>query len=123
MLAILVVLLALPVLAQTNPCAGIKAWSACDIIFDLESGEDAATAELHGEFRSPDHRTYLLNAFRDGERRLVIRVAPTEAGAWDYRLTSSLKRFDGQAGQFTAQASDSPGFVHPANVHHFATDD
>src|SRR5262245_30984899 len=100
MMAILLVLLALPLVAQTNTCAGIKAWSACDIVFDLESGENAADADLHGEFRSPDHRTYLLNAFRDAERRLIIRVAPTESGAWDYRLTSSLKRLDGQTGQF-----------------------
>src|SRR6476659_6602308 len=123
MLAILSILLALPLLAQTNTCSSVKAWSACEIVFDLEAGENAANAELRGEFRSPGHKTYLLNAFRDGERRLVIRVAPTEPGPWDYLLTSSLKRLDGQMGQLTAGPSDSPGFVHTANVHHFATED
>jgi Protein of unknown function (DUF4038) len=44
---------------------------------------------------------------------MVLRVTPTEPGAWDFRLT------DGKQGQFTATASDSPGFVEPANVHHF----
>jgi hypothetical protein len=77
---------------------------------------------LRAEFRSPHHRTYLMYAFRDGERRYVIRVAPTEAGMWEYRLTSSLARFDGKQGTFTAAESESPGFVKVANVHHFANE-
>ena len=63
-----------------------------------------------------------MYAFQDGDRRFVIRFSPTEAGAWDYRLTSSLPRLDGKTGQFTATASDSPGFVRVANVHHFVTE-
>jgi hypothetical protein len=78
--------------------------------------------DLRAEFRSPRHRTYLMYAFQDGDRRFVIRFAPTEAGVWDYRLTSALPRLEGKTGQFTATASDSPGFVHVANVHHFATE-
>src|ERR1019366_3730196 len=61
-------------------------------------------------------------AFRDGDRRFVIRFSPTEAGSWEYRLTSSLPSLDGKLGQFTATDSDLPGFVHVANVHHFQTD-
>ena len=97
------------------------AWSACDLTFDLLPQENPAQAELRAEFRSPRHKTYLLRAFVDG-RKLVIRYAPTESGAWDYRLTSNLKRLDGQTGNVTAAESESPGFVRVANVHHFATE-
>ena len=96
-------------------------WSACDLTFDLLPQENPAQAELRAEFRSPRHKTYLLRAFVDG-RKLVIRFAPTEAGGWDYRLTSNLPRLDGQTGQVTAAESESPGFVRVANVHHFATE-
>src|ERR1700720_2944904 len=112
-----VVVLALPAGAQMPTCS-IPAWSACDLAFDLEAGENPAVVQLHGEFRSAK-RTLLLQAFRDGDRRYVLRFAPTEPGDWAYRLTSSLKRLDGQLGKATATASDSPGFVKVANVHHF----
>jgi len=112
------VLFAWPVWAQLPTCT-VPAWSACDLAFDLEAGENPAAVQLHGEFRSPK-RTLLINAFRDGDRRYVLRFAPTETGEWVYRLTSSIKRLDGQLGKATAVASDSPGFVKVANVHHFA---
>jgi hypothetical protein len=108
--------------ASRSACDGVKVWSTCELVFDLQPGE-SADSDLHGEFRSPSHTTYLLNAYRDGERRLVIRFAPTEPGAWDYRLTSAIKRLNDATGQFIAAESDAPGFVHAANVHHFATDD
>jgi hypothetical protein len=113
-------------LSQTMPAqaacpAAIPAWSACDLVFDLMPQDDTTRTELRAEFRSPRHKTYLLPAFLEG-RKLVIRFAPTEAGAWDYRLTSSLPRLDGQVGHVTASESDSPGFVRVANVHHFATE-
>jgi hypothetical protein len=109
---------AFPVFAQLPTCS-VPAWSACDLAFDLEAGENPASVQLHGEFRSAK-RTLLLQAFRDGDRRYVLRFAPTEPGEWAYRLTSNLKRLDGQLGKATATASDSPGFVRVANVHHFA---
>src|ERR1051326_57081 len=114
-------LLAFPLLAQ-HPCAGTPAWSPCDWTFDLAAIEDPATFQLRADFRSPHHKTYLLYAFREADRRFVIRFSPTEAGDWDYRITSSASRLDGQTGQFAAASSDSPGFVRPANVHHFATE-
>ena len=114
------ILLAVPAWAQLPTC-NVPAWSSCDLAFDLEAGENPAAVELHGEFRS-DKRTLLIHAFRDGDRRYVLRFAPTEPGNWDYRLTSSLKRLDGQLGKITATESDSPGFVHVANVHHFANE-
>jgi Domain of unknown function (DUF5060) len=112
-------LCALRALAQST-CPSTPAWSTCEITFDLAAGESAA--ELRAEFRSPHHRTYLMYAFHDGDRRLVIRFAPTEGGAWTYKVTSSIPRLDGKEDQFTAADSDSPGFIRVANVHHFATE-
>jgi hypothetical protein len=89
-------------------------------VFDLEPNEDPGHVELRAEFRSPRHRTFLMYAFRDVDRRFVIRFSPTEAGEWIYRLTSNIARLDGKEVHFTAPESDSPGFVRVANVHHFA---
>jgi hypothetical protein len=104
-------------------CSSTPAWSTCDIVFNLEPNDKTTgPLELRAEFRSPHHRTYLMYAFQDAERRFIIRVAPTEAGTWTYRLTSNLARLDGKEAQFTATESESPGFVRVANVHHFATE-
>ncbi len=112
------VVLALPALAQMPTCT-VPAWSACDLVIDLEAGENPALVQLHGEFRSAK-RTLLIQAFKDSDRKYVLRFAPTEPGEWAYRLTSNVKRLDGQLGKATATPSDSPGFVKVANVHHFA---
>src|SRR5277367_3348537 len=114
-----VVLLAAPIFAQPS-CSTVPAWSSCDFVFDLDPNEDAAHVELRAEFRSPRHRTFLMYAFRDAERRFVMRFSPTETGEWIYRVTSNLPRLDGKEVHFNAAESDSPGFVHVANVHHFA---
>lgn len=110
-------------LAESNPCLGTVVWSSCDWSFDLAPSENPDTFDLHAEFRSPHNRTLLLHAFRDGNRRFVLRFAPTEEGDWIYRLTSNLSRLEGETGHFTAERSASPGFVKAANVHHFATGD
>jgi hypothetical protein len=121
MLWVLLLLLSLPLFAQPT-CPATPAWSPCDLIFDLEAGEKPEAVQLRAEFRSPHHRTYLMYAFPDGDRRLVIRFSPTEGGAWDYKLTSSIARLDGKLGQITASESDAAGFVKVANVHHFQTE-
>jgi len=108
MLWVMLLLLALPLLAQPA-CPSTPAWSPCDLVFDLEAGEKPDAVELRAEFRSPRHRTYLMHAFRAADRRFVIRFSPTEGGTWDYRLTSSIARFDGKQGQFNASDSESPG--------------
>jgi hypothetical protein len=116
---------ALSLPAQTV-CSPTPAFSLCEIAFDLSEPEIAAhsnpykTVEIHAEFRSPRHRTFRLPAFWDGGRRMVIRFAPTEAGPWDFRVTSNLDTFNGKIGQFTATESEAPGFIRVANVHHFA---
>src|SRR5580698_393842 len=69
--------LAQPTIALTDAqhaCSSTPAWSTCDLAFDLEPGDNAATLQLRAEFQSPRHRTYLMYAFQDSERRFVIRV-------------------------------------------------
>src|SRR5712691_3481536 len=121
MLRLFWVSVAAPLFAQST-CPPTPTWSPCDIVFNLEPGENTAQLQLRAEFRSPRHRTYLMYAFHDGDRRAVIRFSPTEPGDWDYRLASSLASLDGKEGRMTATESNSPGFVRVANVHHFATE-
>lgn len=121
MLWVMLLLLSLPLMAQPS-CPATPAWAPCEMVFDLDANEKPDGVQLRAEFRSPRHRTYLVNAFRDGDRRYVIRFSPTETGSWDFRLTSSISRFDGKLGQFTAPESEGAGFVNVANVHHFRTD-
>ena len=110
--------------AQTK-CPPTPAYSPCDLVFELSADETQAkpnpyvSVTLDVEFRSPRFRTFLIPAFWDGGNRIVARFAPTEAGAWDYRVSSSLARFEGRTGQIEALASDSPGFIQPRNVHHW----
>jgi hypothetical protein len=114
-------LASLPGWAQLPTCA-VPRWNPCDLVFELAPGEDLATAELRAEFRSPRRESRTIRAFRE-DGRLVLRFTPDEVGEWDYRLTSSLRRLDGQIGKATGTASDAPGFVRVANVHHFQTAD
>lgn len=113
-------------LSAQTVCGPTPAYSPCEVVFELSEADSAAhpnpykTVELRAEFRSPRHRTFLMPGFWDGGRRMVIRFSPTEAGAWDFRVTSNIVSFNGKSGQFTATESDAPGFVRVANVHHFA---
>jgi len=112
-----------PAFAQPSTCPGAQAWSPCDWAFDLAPTDNTDNFELRGEFRSPHHRTYVLRAFRDAGRRYVIRFTPTEGGDWEYRLSSSVPRLEGQEGKIAVATADAPGFVHPAkNLHHFQTE-
>ncbi len=123
----LLLFLASPAFAQT-PCDNTKAWSPCEFAFDL-SGADAtshpnpyADVEFEAEIRSPHFRTFLMPAFWDGGSKLVLRFTPTEAGQWTYKFTSNVKSLDAKQGTFNAADSDSPGYVHAANVHHWWTE-
>jgi hypothetical protein len=126
----LLLALAAPLAAQTAPaptgCDNSPTYSPCDLVFDLSEKAAAAhpnpyaTVELRAEFRSPRQRTHAIPGFWDGGRRMVLRFAPTEAGGWEYRITSNLPELDGLEGTFTAVATDSLGFVKKANVHHWA---
>lgn len=120
-------LCAFAALAQ-SPCDNTPAYSPCEFVFELTGPEAAAhpepykDVELQAEIRSPHFRTFLMPAFWDGGHKLVLRFVPTEGGQWTYRFTSNLKSIDGKQGTFTATDSDFPGYVHPANVHHWWTD-
>ncbi len=96
------------------------------MVFELSDADAAAhpnpylTVELKIEFRSPRHRTLSVPAFWDGGRRLVVRFSPTEGGEWDYHVTSNIAGWNDKTGSFTAAASESAGFIHAENMHHWA---
>jgi hypothetical protein len=110
--------------AQTA-CANTPAYSPCETVFTLSDADAArypnpyAGVNLEVQFRSPHQRTYAVPGFWDGGRKLVVRFAPTEAGEWDYLVNSNIAEWNGKTGSFMAAASDSPGFIRPANVHHW----
>ena len=112
-------------LAAQTPCQPTAVYTPCDIVFDMTDEEARAhpnpylTVQLQAEFRSPRYRTFLMPAFWDGGRRLVIRFAPTDPGKWDFRVSSNIARFDEKTGHVEGTPSDSPGFVRPRNVHHW----
>ena len=116
----------LPLWAQGG-CEGTPAYSPCEFAFELTANDAAAhpnpyaTVELRIEFRSPRFRTFLMPAFWDGGRKMVVRFVPTEGGDWSYRVSSNLTGFEGKQGTFKAAESDAPGYVRKANVHHWAT--
>src|SRR5690348_15194987 len=115
---ILFVAIAAAVRAQT-PCDNVRAYSTCELTFDVPATvqNPYAAAELRVEFRSPRRRTYAMPAFWDGGSRLIVRFAPTEAGGWDYHVTSTVPGLNDKTGSFTAAASEAPGFLQAANVH------
>jgi hypothetical protein len=114
-----------PLWAQ--PCTSIPNFSPCDFSYEMNDAEASAnpnpyaSVALHAEFRSPRQKTYLMPGFWAGGKKLVVRFAPGEPGQWTYRVTSSIKRFDGQTGTFLATESPAAGYVRPANLHHWAT--
>src|SRR3954454_2279816 len=119
--AIAFAILAPAALGQT-PCANTPACSLCEMTFELPANPHPnpyATVDLRVEFRSPRRRTYAMPAFWDGARRMVVRFSPTEPGAWDYHVTSNAAEWNDKTGAFTAAASEAPGFLLPANVHHW----
>lgn len=120
------IILVLPIgLRAQDRCASVPTYTYCDLVFELNDQEAAAhpnpftSVTLDVEFRSPRHRTFLMPSFWDGGRRIVVRFTPAGEGQWDYRVNSNITRFDGKQGSVQATASDSPGFIRVANVHHF----
>ena len=95
------------------------------MVFDLGDAEAAAhpnaylNVELKVEFRSPRHRTLAVPGFWDGGKRMVVRFSPTEAGEWAYHVTSNIASWNDKTGSFTAASSESPGFIHAENMHHW----
>ena len=105
-------------------CPPTPVYKACDMVFEVDARPDPYNSvELRGEFRSPRHRTLMVYGFWDGARRMVIRFAPNEVGDWEFRITSNLSQYDGKQGTMTATASEAPGFLRAANMHHWAYTD
>jgi hypothetical protein len=107
-------------------CAGTPAYSPCEMVFELNDADAAQfpdpyrTVQLSVNFRSPRGHSYVLPAFWDGGRRLVVRFSPVDSGQWDYLVTSNVATWEGKIGNFTAAGSESKGFIHPAALHHWA---
>lgn len=108
-----------------QPCSPTPAYGLCEIRVEMPAGTAAQhpkpylTAEVHAEFRSPKAKTFLMPGFWDGGRQFVIRFSPDEVGEWTYRITANFGDFSGTTHTFTANASESPGFIKPANLHHW----
>jgi hypothetical protein len=122
--ALAILALAVPGL-RAQSCDNTPAYSTCEMAFELSEAEAAAhphpyaSVELRVEFRSPRRRTYGMSGYWDGGRRVVVRFAPTEEGQWDYLVSSNIAGWNGKTGSFSAAGSPSPGFILPANVHHW----
>lgn len=127
--ALLLVSAALPVCAAQLPACSeaAKSFLPCEMSFDWHANELPSEASpfrddlLHIEFRSPNHVTFLMQAFWDGGHSLKVRFSPTEAGQWTYHITSSIKRLDNQESTFNVADSGLPGFVAVANLRHWWT--
>lgn len=116
-----VALLFLPLLATAQTiCQPTPRYTPCDLVFDIPNTSPDKPVELRAEFRSPRARTALMNAFSDGGTRWIIRYTPTEAGSYDFRLTSKITDLNGKTGSFTALPNKNPGWLRAANLHHFA---
>lgn len=122
--AALLGLLFLPCFAQKS-CPPTPTYSPCEIVLEMTAAERAKhpnpylTVEVQAEIRSPRYKTFLVPAFPDGGGRLVIRFSPDMPGNWAYRLTGNIAEADGKEGSFQATESGAPGFILPANAHHW----
>ena len=106
--------------AQTV-CPPTQEFTPCELVFDVPGAPADKPLDLQAEFRSPRANTFLARAFWDGGTRWVIRYTPAEAGKHAYRLTGTAAGFAGKQGEITATDNPShPGWLQPANLHHFA---
>lgn len=116
-----------PALAQSLPSCtnSARTFYPCELSYALNASdlppEISPTRDeiLNVEFRSPSARTYLIRAFSAGTPGLSVRFTPTEPGAWTSRITSPIKRYDGQQATFSVTDSGHPGLVNVANVRHW----
>jgi hypothetical protein len=106
-------------------CPPTPVYSPCDLVLELTpeelQGHDNPylTVEIAAEFRSPGVRTYLLPAFWDGGNRFIVRFTPTVPGEWLVRFSGNIPRFQRMMASVQAVDADVPGFLEPANVHHW----
>jgi hypothetical protein len=110
--------------AQTV-CQPTPEFSTCDLVFDIPSAPTTKPLDLWAEFRSPRAGTFLARAFWDGGSKWVIRYVPAEPGTHAFRLTGTTAGISGKQGEMTATPGPAshPGWLQPANLHHFASVD
>lgn len=98
------------------PCEVNFTWTGTE----LPSGVDPYRSEtMKIEFRSPNHKTYLIRAYPSAAHTLTARFSPTEPGSWTYHVTGPIKRYDDQEVSFQVADSGLPGFVQVANLRHW----
>jgi hypothetical protein len=119
-LAVLVAFGSATLAVAQNVCPPVPRYSPCDIAFEVPGADSSAQLNLQAEFRSPHHDTALVRAVWDGGAKWMIRFTPTEAGQYDWRLTSSRPEFNGKEGHLTSLPNEKAGWLRAANVHHFA---
>ncbi len=125
--ALLLLVAASALLWGQPTCPPTAIYSPCDLALELTAQEQAAhpnpyaTVELYAEFRSPGIDTYRLPMFWDGGGRFVARFAPTAPGKWLVRFSGNIPRLDGMMTSVEAVDAPAPGFLEPANVHHWRT--
>ncbi len=114
--------------AQLPACSqGAKTFLPCEMSFEWQANELAPGTSafkddlLNVQFRSPNHVTYAMRGYAEGEHLLRVRFSPTEPGAWTYHVSSSVKSFDNQESTFNVADSGLPGFVAVANLRHWWT--
>jgi len=106
---------------------GARLFSACELTFTWNDGEVTQSASpyttdlLHVEFRAPSGTTYLIRSFWDGGRAVYVRFTPTETGRWNYKVSSTLARYDNQEVGFNVSETRNTGFVSVANLRHWWT--
>ncbi len=113
----------------TSCIEGAKTFLPCDLKFSFESAELAPSGPgpnddvLSIEFRSPSATTYLIRAFSSAPHQLRVRFTPTEPGTWTTRISSAIKRLDGQEASLSVTSGSGPGLVSVANLRHWKTTD
>ena len=103
-------------------CPPTPEFSVCELVFDIPSAPTNKPLDLAADFRSPKANTFRAPAFWDGGTKWVMRYSPAETGTHAFRLLGSVDGFSGKQGEITATAAPAthPGWLQPANLHHFA---
>lgn len=99
-------------------CEPTPVYTPCELVFDVNSG-DPSPVEIRAEIKSPKFKTAMIGAFEEKPNRWVIRFSPTDAGEYQFRVTSNVERFNGKTGSAQALAAEHPGYIRPANLHHW----
>lgn len=125
MLLTATLILAAPAFA-VKPCSSATTYSPCDIVLEISpaSLQKAAAPyrqlSVSAQFRSPEYKTYLVPAFWDGGYRMILRVGPSVAGEWTYKLTGDLAEFNEKLDKLTVTAApEAATWIQRANAHHW----